>query len=210
MSLLSGRPRLETARAGADCILVETPRRTMLKLMNSNDEVRSGIDWIFIVRELQRQFAPSAKVSDLRDISANTRIRHFKAGDVVFSEGDRGDSLHIIRAGGVGLNRRSAKGPVLVAQVRSGQPFGEMALMGDPIRRETATALVALETIEIERREFLALVELGGSAFSEFIAGDLAPLDRHGNDGNASGIRRDDRLPDERGTRRSHQRPRDR
>jgi Fe-S-cluster-containing hydrogenase component 2/thioredoxin reductase/CRP-like cAMP-binding protein len=167
MSLLSGRPRLETAKAGADCILVETPRRTMLKLMNSNDEVRDGIDWIFVVRELQRQFAPNARVADLRDISTNIGIRHFKAGDVVFSEGDRGDSLHIIRSGGAGLNRRSTRGPVLVAQLRSGQPFGEMALMGDPVRRETATAVVALETIEIERPEFLRLVELGGSHFQD-------------------------------------------
>src|SRR5678815_63431 len=77
------------------------------------------------------------------------------------------DSLHIIRSGGVGLNRRSNKGPVLVAQVRSGTPFGEMALMGDPVRRETATALVALETIEVKRPEFLALVELGGQHFEQ-------------------------------------------
>ena len=166
MSLLSGRPRLETAKAGANCILVETPRRTMLKLMNSNDEVRQGIDWIFVVRELQRQFAPYAKVSDLREIASRTLLRQYKADEVVFTEGDRGDSLHVIRSGGVGLSRRSNKGAVLVAQVRSGQPIGEMALMGDPVRRETATALVALETIEVKRPEFLALVELGGRTSS--------------------------------------------
>ncbi len=167
MSLLSGRPRLETAKAGANCILVETPRRTMLKLMNSNDEVRQGIDWIFVVRELQRQFAPYAKVADLREIASRTLLRQYKADEVVFTEGDRGDSLHVIRSGGVGLSRRSNKGAVLVAQVRSGQPIGEMALMGDPVRRETATALVALETIEVKRPEFLALVELGGSHFEQ-------------------------------------------
>jgi Fe-S-cluster-containing hydrogenase component 2/thioredoxin reductase/CRP-like cAMP-binding protein len=167
MSLLSGRPRLETAKAGPNCILVETPRRTMLKLMNSNDEVRLGIDWIFVVRELQRQFAPNAKVSDLRAIAANTVLHQYKAGEVVFTEGERGDSLHLIRSGGVGLNRKSSRGSVLIAQVRSGQPVGEMALMGDPIRRETATALVALETIEVKRPEFLALVELGGSHFEQ-------------------------------------------
>ena len=58
MSLLSGRPRSTRPIAGPGCILVETPRRTMVKLMNSNEEVRSGIDWIFVVRELQRHFAP--------------------------------------------------------------------------------------------------------------------------------------------------------
>ncbi len=71
---------METAKAGADCVLVETPRRTMLKLMNSNDEVRRGIDWIFVVRELQRQFAPYAKLADLRDISNNVQHPAFQSG----------------------------------------------------------------------------------------------------------------------------------
>ena len=55
---------------GPGCILVETPRRTMVKLMNSNEEVRSGIDWIFVVRELQRHFAPFGTLRDLRPIAA--------------------------------------------------------------------------------------------------------------------------------------------
>jgi Fe-S-cluster-containing hydrogenase component 2/thioredoxin reductase len=163
MSLLSGRPRLENATAGANCVLVETPRRTMLKLMNSNDEVRQGIDWIFVVRELQRHFAPYAKIADLRDIAASTTLREYKAGEAVFHEGEPGDSLHIIRSGGVALNRLATTGPIVIAQLRSGQRVGEMALMGDPVRRETAIAVVALETIEVKRPEFLKLVELGGA-----------------------------------------------
>ena len=51
---------------GPGCILVETPRRTMVKLMNSNEEVRSGIDWIFVVRELQRHFVPFGTLQELR------------------------------------------------------------------------------------------------------------------------------------------------
>ena len=47
-SLISGRPRDATVYAGKDCILVETPRRTMLKLMNANSTVKQGIDWILI------------------------------------------------------------------------------------------------------------------------------------------------------------------
>jgi Fe-S-cluster-containing hydrogenase component 2 len=45
----------------------------------------------------------------------------------------------------------------LVSQIRSGQMIGEMALMGDPVRRETAMANVAVEVIEIKRKEFLEL-----------------------------------------------------
>ena len=157
MSLLSGRPRLEKAVAGPGCILVETPRRTMVKLMNSNEEVRSGIDWIFIVRELQRHFAPYATLRELRNIATRVTLRKLKAGEVLFSEGEVGDSLFVVRSGAITLLRRQGDADKLVSQVRSGQLIGEMALMGDPMRRETATANVAAELIEIKRREFLEL-----------------------------------------------------
>jgi Fe-S-cluster-containing hydrogenase component 2/thioredoxin reductase len=157
MSLLSGRPRSERAIAGAGCILVETPRRTMVKLMNSNDEVRSGIDWIFVVRELQRHFAPFGTLKDLRDIASRVTARSFKAGEVIFKEGQPGDSLFVLRSGGVTLSRHQDGDDLLVSQVRSGSLVGEMALMGDPVRRETATATVAAEVIEIKRKEFLEL-----------------------------------------------------
>jgi Fe-S-cluster-containing hydrogenase component 2/CRP-like cAMP-binding protein len=167
-SLLSGRPRGERAIAGTGCILVETPRRTMLKLMNSNEELRSGIDWIFIVRELQRHFAPTAPYRELRAVASRVLLRRFKARDVIFTEGDNGDSLFVLRSGAVTLSRmprskgtktsrRATDRDAMVSQVRAGQLFGETALMGDPIRRETATAAVACELIEVKRTEFLEL-----------------------------------------------------
>lgn len=167
-SLLSGRPRGESAVAGPGCVLVETPRRTMLKLMNSNEEVRSGIDWIFIVRELQRHFAPGAAYRELRDVAARVTVKRFKAGETIFTEGETGDSLFALRSGGVTLSRsptvqgvraarRQRDRDAVISQVRAGRLFGEMALMGDPIRRETAIAAVASEAIEVKRTEFLEL-----------------------------------------------------
>ncbi|NJN52108.1 MAG: cyclic nucleotide-binding domain-containing protein [Gammaproteobacteria bacterium] len=126
--------------------------------MNSNESVRRGIDWIFVVRELQRHFAPYSRVRDLRDVADGVELRQYRAGETVFSEGDIGDSLHIIRSGGVTLTRSAGASRVVVAEVRAGSRIGDMALMGDPVRRETATATVALETIEVKRPQFLALV----------------------------------------------------
>jgi Fe-S-cluster-containing hydrogenase component 2/thioredoxin reductase/CRP-like cAMP-binding protein len=157
MSLLSGRPRLERAIAGPGCLLVETPRRTMVKLMNSNQELKSGIDWIFGVRELQRSFAPSAPMRSLRDIAARVEVKRFRAGGVIFQEGQTGDCLYLVRSGAVALSRRQGGADRVVAEVRSGQMIGEMALMGDPVRRESATASVAAEVLEIKRREFVEL-----------------------------------------------------
>jgi Fe-S-cluster-containing hydrogenase component 2/thioredoxin reductase/CRP-like cAMP-binding protein len=173
-SLLSGRPRAETAIAGPGCVLVETPRRTMIKLMSSNAVVRAGIDWVFVVRELKSQFAPFAPLKDLREIAERVSIRKFKAGDLIFKEGSPANSLFIVRSGAVTLTRQRDGQDLLVAQISSGQLLGEMALMGDRIRRETAHATLALELIEVRREEFLALTQRRDA--------QIEPLQRAAND----------------------------
>ncbi|MBS0417460.1 MAG: cyclic nucleotide-binding domain-containing protein [Proteobacteria bacterium] len=177
MSLLSGRPRAERAVAGPGCILMETPRRTMIKLMNSNESVRKGIDWIFVVRELQRHFAPRATARELREIASRVTVRSCKAGELLFSEGEAGSSLFIVRSGSLTLSRRRQERDLLVAQIPAGQLVGEMSLMGDSQRRETARATVASDLIEVGRAEFLQLirrpdapVELLQRAASEHVA----------------------------------------
>lgn len=157
MSLLSGRPRADRAIAGPGCVLVETPRRVMLKLMSSNEQLRKGIDWIFVVRELQRHFSPNATLKELRSIASKIEIRQYKAGEILFKEGEVGDSLFVLRSGNVSLARGAGTQAMFVAQIRAGQLVGEMALMGDPQRRETARATVASEALEVKRPAFLAL-----------------------------------------------------
>ena len=63
-------------------------------------------------------------------------------------------------SGAVTLSRKVGKERLIVAQLRSGSLLGEMSLMGDPVRRETAVAAVATETIEVGREGFLKLIAL--------------------------------------------------
>jgi Fe-S-cluster-containing hydrogenase component 2 len=126
--------------------------------MSSNEEVRKGIDWIFIVRELQRHFAPRATFRELRTLAAQIKVKRYSAGEVLFKEGEPAESLFVLRSGNVRLTRRRGTDSILVAQIPSGQLISELSLMGDPQRRETATATVASEALEINRNEFLVLV----------------------------------------------------
>jgi len=159
MSLISGRPRRGSAQIGAETILIETPRRSMLKLLNSNDEVRAGIDWVFIVRALQQHFAPGLPMAALREIAQRVTTRSYATGEQIYHEGETGDCLHLIRSGTVALFRQTAKVEVAVGHAHSGQIFGQLALMGDPLRRETTRAAVPVETIALKGPEFLALLK---------------------------------------------------
>ncbi len=149
MSLISGQPRLETARVGRNCVLIETPRRTILKLMASNEVVRQGIDWIFIVRELQRHFAPTSTIEELRPYADQVRQKSFKTGAEIWKAGDTSDSVHVVRNGTVALYRQGTGARSLVAELRAGDLAGEMAIFGEKKRQDTAVASVFTETLEV-------------------------------------------------------------
>ncbi|MBA6411577.1 cyclic nucleotide-binding domain-containing protein [Parahaliea sp. F7430] len=156
MSLISGRPRQGDAVVSQDSILIETPRRIMVKLMNSNEEVRSGIDRVFVMRALQAAFRPQLSLDELAAIAGRVETCQFKAGEVLFSEGEEGECLHLIRSGTVMLTRGGAN--MVVAQSHSGELVGQLALMGTPKRADSATAAVRTETVLLRRPEFLTLV----------------------------------------------------
>lgn len=158
VSLLSGRPRSGTAVIGPETIVIETPRRTMLKVMGSNEEVRQGVDWMFIVRALRNHFAPGMPLDELRRIARKVELEQFEVGQALYREGEQGASLHLIRSGTVALYRGEGDHEVVVGHAQSGSMIGETALMGDPVRRETARAAVRTETIKLRAPQFLALV----------------------------------------------------
>lgn len=161
VSLLSGQPRRESAYAGRDCVLLETPRRTMIKLMNSNTAVKEGIDWIFTVRELQRHFAPTSSVGELRPYVDEVSVRSFSAGEALYEVGQPAASLHVIRDGAVALYRQAEHEEVaVVGQLRAGSLLGQMAMFAVGLREETAVAAVATETLEISKELFQQLIAL--------------------------------------------------
>jgi len=155
-SLISGRPREGSAIVKRDSIVIETPRRVMVKLMNSNEEIREGIDRIFKLRALLAAFRSELPLSELAAIAEAITPAVFEAGDALYQEGEEGDCLHLIRRGRVALTRGNSSH--VVNQHYSGELVGQMALMGAPKRRENAIAAVRTETLPINREQFLSLI----------------------------------------------------
>ena len=159
LSLISGRQRTSTATARAYSLLVEIPRRTLLKLAASIDSVREGLDQQFIARTIQNALTPSLDIEALRDIAGLSRLERHRVGDMVFREGDIGDDIYLVRRGAVALSRSVEGRDVLVRQVRAGQYFGQVSLMNVGRRIESACAVVASETIRLSRDSFIQLLE---------------------------------------------------
>jgi len=85
-------------------------------------------------------------------------LSSYAPGELLFREGDPGESLHVIRAGSVTLLRETEETPAVVGYVHSGGYVGEAAIMNAGGYTETARAEVAVEAIELGRDELLVLI----------------------------------------------------
>ena len=159
MGLLSGRRRTATVFAGPDCVLIETPRRDVLKLLSSVDAAKAVVDQTFIVRAIQSGFAPQATTAELLPIAAKSKLNRFRAGQVLFSEGDEADSLHLVRSGSVSVLRAIGGREVVTSYVAAGNYVGEMGLLGNTRRSATVRATVATETISLNAETFGELLQ---------------------------------------------------
>jgi len=90
---------------------------------------------------------------------AEMRRRKFARGEVLFHEGDPGDTLHVLERGHVAIRTSTPLGDVAtLALLGPGDVFGEQALLTDDARRTaSAVALVAAETRSLSRERFHAL-----------------------------------------------------
>ncbi len=158
MSLISGRRRTATVVAGKGCVLIETPRRSMKKLINSVEAVKKMIDQVFVERAIRARFGEEATAVQIRDVVKGATLQRFKAGEVLFREGDDGDCLHLVRVGSLTISRQIAGRDVVLSYVPAGNYVGEMALLGGGKRSATAKAAIATETIRVEREAFRKLL----------------------------------------------------
>jgi CRP/FNR family cyclic AMP-dependent transcriptional regulator len=96
----------------------------------------------------------------LRDVVSRLRRRHFRRNEVIFHQGDPGDSLHVVSDGAVKIVLPSAEGEeAIIATLRPGDFFGELALLDGAPRSATAVALDACETLTLPRDVFRELLD---------------------------------------------------
>jgi CRP/FNR family transcriptional regulator, cyclic AMP receptor protein len=104
----------------------------------------------------QRGWLEVLSDDDRRRLLATTRRRKFAAGEVIFHEGDRGDSVHLIEHGHVAVRIGTRLGDVAtLTMLGPGSAFGELALIdGNERRSATVIAIDATHTRVVEHAEF--------------------------------------------------------
>jgi CRP/FNR family transcriptional regulator, cyclic AMP receptor protein len=84
----------------------------------------------------------------------NIEARAFKAGSVIFREGDEAHELFVIKSGQV----RIQMGNRTLNDLAADSIFGEMALIDGEPRSATAIAMTDVELVPVSEKQFLFLV----------------------------------------------------
>ena len=89
-------------------------------------------------------------------VIARLRPRHYKRGQAVFNEGDRGDCLHLVQSGRLGVEVTTGAGQTITVRVvQPGEFFGELALVHpDRVRTGRVCALEPAFTLALYRHDF--------------------------------------------------------
>ena len=85
--------------------------------------------------------------------------RQYKAGDVIFKDGDQGQSMFILLDGDVEISKLLGDHKTILATISKGSIFGEMAIINRRPRSATAQAVTPAVALEISRGMFQKRLE---------------------------------------------------
>lgn len=114
--------------------------------------------------ETVRLLARTEVFSDLepRELEAVAQVavpRRWDRGQIIFREGDEGDTCYLLRSGAVVLTREHQDGRmVALAELRAGAMFGELAMFRGETRSATAEAVESTSAVALLARDVQRLI----------------------------------------------------
>ena len=123
-----------------------------------NDSRRSSPDLVPFLRDVPL-FAGLTDQA-LASLAQASRMRQVPKGKTLFNQLDPAEAFYVVRSGRIAILLDSADGRELVInEMRTGDCFGELALLTGQPRSTSAMAREASEVIAISRETFLATIE---------------------------------------------------
>ena len=101
----------------------------------------------------------SLKPQQLAELAQMARRQRFGRDEVVFYQGDNGDSFYVILSGQVKVSVSSPEGQeAILVMLDAGESFGELALLDEQPRSATIEATRPTEVLVMRRDEFHRII----------------------------------------------------
>jgi len=107
---------------------------------------------------------------DLDALAKRMEDADYNEGDVVFKQGDKGESLFLIDDGAVEISYGEGRGRVVLSTLFPGQYFGELSLFDGAPRSATAMATKRSRLMRLDRDDIVDFVNKNPSAALRIIA----------------------------------------
>lgn len=96
---------------------------------------------------------------ELAEIKDNATARHYRQGDIIFSEGDPVDYIYFIESGQVSIQIQKFTTQEEICSLGPSQYFGEMAVFYKDRRTATAVAATDAVLLSIDKATFLQMLQ---------------------------------------------------
>jgi len=109
--------------------------------------------------ERMKKIAPYIK-SPPREFKPDEMVRVYQKDEIIFCEGEHGNELFIIQKGSVKIVKITESGEILLAVLKSGDIFGEMALLESKPRAATTIAYEDCQLMGVNKENFQIMIKV--------------------------------------------------
>ena len=163
-AILAGEPREATVRAADDLVVVRYERASFEAFCATHPDLRTYFDRLMADRGLvtflrSNTILKTIPPKQVRSVIEQLADQSFKGGEKIFSEGDTGDRIYIVKRGEVkALRMKDGKERVL-AFLGEGEYFGELALLTNSPRAATVVAMEDTDCLSLDAEAFGQIIE---------------------------------------------------
>ena len=167
ISILTGGKRTATIRSLTLSRLIQFQRAFVDRLTETHPEAIAELNRLILHRLRRNQLAailtsyfgplPSGQIEEIESSGEWVRLGQ---GEVLFRQGDPGDSFYVLVSGSLGVLVRDAEGrDKVINRIPNGELVGEMALLTDEARSATIYAIRDAELVRFSKEVFLLLLD---------------------------------------------------
>ncbi|GMH51816.1 hypothetical protein TrRE_jg4284 [Triparma retinervis] len=156
LALMYNTPRAATIKAASDCKLWAIDRSTFRTIVTQYkfQRMKMYMDFLKKVQIGGKTLGDVLSASDLDHMALALERDSFKHGEVIIREGEKGDIFYIIESGTVEVQKEGKK----VAELSTGQFFGEKALLSEDVRQATCVAQKDVKVLFMMREDFVLML----------------------------------------------------
>ena len=156
-----GRPLLERAKAISDLELLALDDDLLDVLATWDHAVDNDarlLNGAFALKSLRNGALAQLPAAHVEELIKRFERLSVRRGEVIMREGDEGDYYYLVAAGRFQVERMVGGAKLALAELKSGDAFGEEALVSEAKRNATVSVITDGELLRVRRADFNELL----------------------------------------------------